>query len=126
LTPQQVIELYANRWAIEVSIHDAKQQLGIAQPQVWCRKSVERAVPTMLMMYTAIVAWFATAGHYNWRPTILPWYRRKEQASFSDMLGHLRIQLLDQEVDGVFKNHRNRVVPQKALAKLAMLIKQAA
>jgi hypothetical protein len=126
LTPQQVIQLYANRWAIEVTIHDIKQQLGMAQPQVWCRKSVERAVPTMLMMHTVIVSWFATVGHRNWRPTILPWYRNKEQASFSDMLGQLRIQLLNQQADGIFKHHRNRVVPQKALAKLAALIKQAA
>jgi hypothetical protein len=126
LTPRQTIELYANRWAIEVSVHDAKQQLGIAQPQVWCRKSVERAVPTMLMMYTAIVTWFATEGHDNWRPTILPWYRRKTQASFSDMLGHLRIHLLDKQVGGIFKYHHNRVVTQKALAKFVLLIKQAA
>jgi hypothetical protein len=126
LTPRQVIELYANRWAIEVTIHDIKQQLGIAQPQVWCRKSVERTVPTMLMMHTAIIAWFATVGRRNWRPTILPWYRSKEQASFSDMLGHLRIQLLNQQVGGIFKDYGNRVVPQKALAKVAALIKQAA
>ena len=126
LIPQQTIELYADRWAIEVTVHDAKQQLGIAQPQVWCRKSVERAVPTMLMMYTAIVTWFATVGHRNWRPTILPWYGRKTEPSFADMLGHLRIQLLDQQIGGLFKDPRKRVVPQKALAKFAMLIKQAA
>ena len=126
LTPQQIVELYGNRWAIEVTVHDVKQQLGIAQPQVWCRKSVERAVPTMLMMYTAIVSWFALEGHGNWRPTILPWYRCKQQPSFSDMLGHLRIQLLNQQIGGIFKDHRNKVVPQKSLAKLAQLIKQAA
>lgn len=126
LTPRQMVELYANRWAIEVTVHDAKQQLGISQPQVWCRKSVERAVPTMLMMYTAIVTWFATEGHGDWCPTILPWYRRKTEPSFSDMLGHLRIRLLDKQVGGIFKDHRNRVVTQKALEKLALLIKQAA
>jgi SRSO17 transposase len=126
LTPQQVIQLYANRWAIEVTIHDIKQQLGIAQPQVWCQKSVERTVPTMLMMHTVIVVWFATAGHRNWRPTMLPWYRNKAQASFSDMLGHLRIQLLNQQLDGIFKHQQNKLVPQKALAKVAQLIKQAA
>jgi DDE superfamily endonuclease len=126
LTPQQIIELYGHRWAIEVTVRDAKQQLGIAQPQVWCRKSVERAVPSMLLMYCAIIMWFAIAGHRSWRPTILPWYRHKEQASFSDMLGHLRIQLLNQQVDGIFKDRRNHMVSQKALTKLAQLLKQAA
>jgi DDE superfamily endonuclease len=126
LTPQQVIELYARRWTIKVTIHDTKQQLGIAQPQVWSRKSVERAVPTMLMMYTAVVAWFSLEGCKDWRPTILPWYTHKSQPSFADMLGHLRIQLLNEQIGGIFKNHHKQMVPKKALSKLAVLIKQAA
>jgi hypothetical protein len=44
LSVEEVVAGYCRRWSIEVAFHDAKQYLGMQDPQVWCEASVLRAV----------------------------------------------------------------------------------
>jgi hypothetical protein len=44
-TPDQTVERYASRWAIEVCIEDAKQLLGVGQARNRTARAVERTVP---------------------------------------------------------------------------------
>ena len=43
-----------------------------------------------MLLYSLIVLWFAREGHRQWRPLNCPWYQRKSDASFADMLATLR------------------------------------
>lgn len=87
---EQVLRWYAMRWSIEVTFHDAKQQLGFEQPRGWSRRAAERTAPVAMLLYSLIVLWFAQVGHRQYRPPTRPWYPHKPHASFADMLATLR------------------------------------
>jgi hypothetical protein len=93
-TAGQIVERYASRWAVEVSIEDAKQLVGVGQAHNRKALAVERTVPFGLACLTLAVCWYATAGH---QPDDVaahrarrPWYRTKTNPSTSDMLAKLR------------------------------------
>jgi hypothetical protein len=123
---EQVLRWYAMRWSIEVTIRDAKQQLGLAQPQVREERAVRRAAPTLLLMYSLVVLWFARTGHRRWRVRPTAWYPSKRHASFADMLGALREQMLRQRFRGVLREQRPTPLSRNAIRSLVTLVKQAA
>jgi hypothetical protein len=89
-----VIERYASRWSIEVSIQDAKQTGGVGQARNRVRLAVERTVPFALIVNTLAIIWYATVGYHpddvQERRELAPWYRHKAQPSVLDMLTKLR------------------------------------
>jgi hypothetical protein len=89
-----VIERYAARWSIEVSIEDAKQTGGVGQARNRVERAVERTVPFALIVNTLTVYWYATVGYHSddvdERRSLAPWYRNKTQPSVLDMFTKLR------------------------------------
>jgi hypothetical protein len=53
-------------------------------------KAVARTAPMALFLYTLIVVWFHKTGHQCLRFPLRPWYSKKEEPSFADMLTTLR------------------------------------
>jgi hypothetical protein len=90
----RVLEWYAMRWSVEVAFRDAKQELGCGQPQCRARDAALRSTPTLMLLYSAAVLWFARGGHRRYRAPVRPWYRSKAAASFADMLNTLRADCL--------------------------------
>jgi hypothetical protein len=88
--PVEVLAWFARRWALEVTIHEAKQHLGFEEPQGWTRRAVERTAPVAMLLYSLIVLWFAHEGHRQVSFPNRPWYRQKREPSFADMLAALR------------------------------------
>ena len=87
----QIIERYASRWSIEVSIEDAKQLGGVGQARNRLQAAVERTAPLALAVNTLAVCWYAAAAHHQDDiETAAPWYREKTQPSVLDMLAKLR------------------------------------
>ena len=126
----RVLGWYAMRWSIEVSIRDTKQQLGLAQAQSWSAPAVRRCAPTLLMLYSLAVLWFARVGHQRWRPAAAAWYASKRHPSFADMLGALREHMLRQRfrrgLRTVFEDPGHRPLSRNAIKSLLRLVKQAA
>lgn len=90
LKPKQIIEIYGRRWSIELMFQDLKQHLGVEQPQVWTKRSVERAAPLGVLLYGAIVYWYARVHRHPASHSMDPWYRHKPHESFQDMLAAAR------------------------------------
>ena len=94
LSPGSVIERYAARWSIEVSIEDAKQIGGVGQARNRVQLAVERTVPFALIVNTLTIVWYATVGYHpddvDERRELAPWYRDKAQPSVLDMFTKLR------------------------------------
>jgi hypothetical protein len=83
-----VLEMYAERWALEVTFRDLKQHLGFADSSARKRAAVERTAPFVGFAFTILVLWFADR---TWRttvatPPIRPWYCHKRGHSFADIL----------------------------------------
>jgi len=89
-TARQVLSAYACRWAIECTFEYCKQFLGLEDPANRLPKAVERTAPMALFLYTIVVVWFHQTGHGFVQFPNRPWYTKKEEPSFADMLTTLR------------------------------------
>ena len=87
---KQILSAYAGRWSIEVSFENSKQLLGLEDPANRKEKAVRRTAPMALVLYSLIVVWFHQAGHRHLEFPDRPWYRKKAEPSFADMLTTLR------------------------------------
>ena len=71
-------------------IRNRKQLLGLEDAANRVPKAVQRTTPMALFLYSMIVVWFHRTGHQSlWFP-FRPWYSKKEEPSFADMLTTLR------------------------------------
>jgi hypothetical protein len=123
---KQVLEGFAPRWSIEVTIHDAKQQLGLEQPQSHSEQAVRRTAPMLLLLYSLVVLWFAQQGHRHWRKPRRPWYRQKQHASFADMLATLRAGMLRQHLQVTWRPRSATGALKKTLKTTLQIIRLAA
>ena len=93
-SPAQLIERYASRWSIEVTIEDSKQVFGTGQARNRKARAVERTVPFQLACQAIATVWYATAGHDHGDIDACraraPWYTSKAQPSTADMAAKLR------------------------------------
>jgi hypothetical protein len=90
LTEREVLSSYACRWSVEVTHQYAKQLLGLDDPANRTELAVQRTAPMALFLYSLIVTWHAQHGYRHLRFPERPWYRRKTEVSFGDMLTTLR------------------------------------
>jgi hypothetical protein len=96
---------YSYRWAIECTFENCKQLLGLEDPANRLPKAVERTAPMALMLYSLVVVWFHQTGYQFVRFPDRPWYRRKQEPSFADLLTTLRRITLDEKTREVLPNH---------------------
>jgi SRSO17 transposase len=89
-TAREILSAYACRWAIECTFENCKQFLGLEDPANRLPKAVARTAPMALFLYTLVVVWFHKTGHQFLRFPFRPWYTKKEEPSFADMLTTLR------------------------------------
>jgi DDE superfamily endonuclease len=103
---RQVLTAYSYRWAIECTFENCKQFLGLEDPANRLPKAVERTAPMALMIYSLVVVWFHKTGHQFVRFPIRPWYQKKQEPSFADLLSTLRRVSLEEKTREVLPNHR--------------------
>jgi DDE superfamily endonuclease len=97
-TPIELVERYALRWNIEVTLEEARQVLGVGQARNRTRRAVARTVPFGLVCYSLLVVWYAQHGQpaadVAAHRARAPWYRTKQAVSVADMLTAFRRHLL--------------------------------
>ena len=103
---RQILTAYSYRWAIECTFENCKQFLGLEDPANRLPKAVERTAPMALMLYSLVVVWFHQTGHRFVRFPIRPWYQRKQEPSFADLLTTLRRVGLEEKTRAVLLNQR--------------------
>jgi hypothetical protein len=93
-TPAQIVERYADRWAIEVCFEEAKHQAGVGHARNRTQRAVERTAPFQFLTMTLTIIWYVIYGHHPddvaEHRTLAPWYLSKTNPSFADMLAKLR------------------------------------
>jgi len=100
-TARQILSAYACRWAIECTFENCKQLLGLEDPANRLPKAVERTAPMALILSSLVVVWFHQTGHQFVRFPFRPWYTKKQEPSFADMLTTLRRVSYDEKTEGL-------------------------
>jgi SRSO17 transposase len=85
-----ILSTYAYRWAIECTFENCKQLMGLGEQANRVPKAIERTAPMAFFLYSIVVVWFHQVGHRFVQFPIRPWYPRKQEPSFADMLTTLR------------------------------------
>ena len=120
-TAEQLLTWYSMRWSVEVTFHDSKQHLGFEEPQGWSEQAVQRTAPMAMLLYSAIIHWYAMEGRRHDRRSILPWYTHKSHASFADMLATLKRVSLRQRISALGLSGRGSRKAQEILGNLVNL-----
>jgi hypothetical protein len=118
LSATTIIERFAQRWPLEVAFYNAKQYLGMEDPQNRTPLAVQRTAPLALYLHTLAILWFARHGRFNadaYRKA-RPWYRQKRTPSFADMLDCLRTASIKE----TFNHDPDQKPPVKEIFKRVM------
>jgi len=88
----EIVQRYYDRWGVEESILEGKQQMGFESTRGWCSRTVNRQAPLAMVLVTLVKAWYAkvAAEEPALAPERTPWQPTKTRASFLDMLSALR------------------------------------
>jgi hypothetical protein len=100
-TAWEILSAYACRWAIECTFENCKQFLGLEDPANRLPKAVERTAPMALFISTIVVVWFHRTGHQFMEFPFRPWYQKKAEPSFADMLTTLRRLSYEEKTEGL-------------------------
>lgn len=93
LTAIRMIELYVDRWGLEVTFQETREHLGVETQKQWSDKAIARTTPILMSLYTIV----CLIGHRLNEETPLTaekaaWYDKKT-VTFSDLLKAVRIAL---------------------------------
>lgn len=135
----EILTAYTHRWSLEVAFHDGKQAMGLEDPQNgWWRRparcrpqkkrpgpqpkgnrgkqAVLHTVPLAFTAYALVLVWYLRHGKPKQDVArarrAAPWYRKKRDPSFVDMLAALRRAILAERLsaDPLLKRVRNKVL----------------
>lgn len=121
LSAKQILSIFSFRWAIEVTHYDCKQHLGLEDAANRVPKAVERTAPMSMFLYSLTIVWFATEGHADLQFPERPWYTRKSEPSFPDMLTTLRRKSWEDKLSTVSLKTTPHDNPVELLTYLATL-----
>ena len=97
---EETIKRYSHRWSTEITNRETKSLLGSADSQCRVEKSVTRAPMIAYWTYWLVIVWFVTQFRLG-KDLLLqraPWYFRKKNITFSDMLATARRSHFDQRI----------------------------
>ena len=104
MSAREVLECYGDRWAIEDTFKNAKQSLGVQEPQTYKRQGPERAAALGLCLYSMVWFWYLRQKPSQRYFLVPAWYQQKSLPSFADALSCLRRELWRERIKVMFGN----------------------
>ena len=93
LKADKIIQMYVDRWGLEVTFQEVREHLGVETQRQWSDKAIARTTPVLMGLYSLICL---IGNRMNSEKEIIPektaWYD-KESISFSDLIRCIRIHL---------------------------------
>ena len=91
LTPEQIIELYVDRWGLEVTFEETREHLGVETQRQWSDKAIARCTPVLMGLYSLVCLIAKQLGQEKVLKAEATAWHRKEHVTFSDMLMAVRM-----------------------------------
>jgi DDE superfamily endonuclease len=89
MTPQAIIEEYTGRWNIETTFEDARAYLGLESTRGWCARTVGRAEPCLLGLYSVVALLYGLLPPADQDQGTVEW-DGKDTVTFSDAITAVR------------------------------------
>jgi DDE superfamily endonuclease len=89
MPPQEIIEEYTGRWNIETTFEDARAYLGLESTRGWCERTVGRAEPCLLGLYSVVALMYWLLPGEDQDQGCVEW-EGKQGVTFSDAITAVR------------------------------------
>ena len=90
LTPERIIELYIDRWSLEVTFEETREHLGVETQRQCSDKAIARSTPVLMGLYSLVCLMGSRLSQEELvKVEETAWYQKKH-ATFSDMLRAVR------------------------------------
>lgn len=90
MAEQRIIELFVERWGIEVTFREVRDYLGVETQRQWSDKAIARTTPVLFGLYSIIVLLGNRLFQLKKvKPQQAAWYS-KDSLTFSDLLTAVR------------------------------------
>jgi len=90
LSPEEICQLYIDRWGIEVTFEESREHLGVETQRQWSDPAIARSTPVLMMLYSVVcLAALRLWERRSFNPEKTAWHQ-KEHVTFSDMLREVR------------------------------------
>jgi hypothetical protein len=89
LTAQQILEEYTGRWNIETTFEDSRAYLGLESTRGWCERTVGRAEPCLLGLYSVVSLLYESLPAEDQQGGGVDW-EGKATVTFSDAITAVR------------------------------------
>jgi len=93
LTAHEIIQMYVDRWGLEVTFQEVREHLGVETQRQWSDRAIARTTPVLMGLYSVICL---IGNRMNNEKELIPektaWYD-KESISFSDLIRCVRTHL---------------------------------
>jgi hypothetical protein len=89
MTPQQIIEEYTGRWNVETTFEEARAYLGLESTRGWCQRTVLRAEPCLLGLYSVVALMYWLLPERDQEQGTIDW-EGKRTVTFSDAITAVR------------------------------------
>lgn len=120
-----MIEIFVDRWAIEVTFEEARRHLGMETQRQWSDKAVDRITPCILASYS-IINLIAVESLQSTEEKIpiqtSSWYK-KGHVTFSDVLAYVRMKIFNEKYflqfdknSELWRNELEEIIHQMAAA----------
>ena len=91
LDPSQIIEWFILRWNIEVTFQETRAHLGVQTQRQWSDRAIARSTPSLMALFSIVTLAAIRLFKAGAMPVMsTPWYDRKGDAAFSDVLACVR------------------------------------
>jgi len=91
MTPERMIELFVDRWSLEVTFEETREHLGVETQRQWSDRAIARSTPILMGLYSCICLMAKQLGQADQLKIETAAWHQKKCATFSDMLRAVRM-----------------------------------
>lgn len=91
MTPERMVELFIDRWSLEVTFEQTREHLGVETQRQWSDKAIARSTPVLMGLYSCVCLMADRLGQIDLLKIETTAWHQKNHITFSDMLRAVRM-----------------------------------
>ena len=91
MTPARMIELFIDRWGLEVTFEETREHLGVETQRQWSDRAIARSTPVLMGLYSSVCLMANLLRREGLLKVEATAWHQKEHVTFSDMLRAVRM-----------------------------------
>jgi hypothetical protein len=91
MTPERMVELFVDRWGLEVTFEETREHLGVETQRQWSDRAIARSTPALMGLYSCVCLMATQLRQVEPLKAETASWHQKEHITFSDMLRAVRM-----------------------------------